>query len=87
MYIAWDECCQSHEGRQPMYRINLDEQQQVFVAASISAIGQVLRTAKPGRYRVEEISADPPAEGSTTKRWGTVTKGHDQSVVIEPDPW
>ncbi len=70
-----------------MYRINLDEQQQVFVAASISAIGQVLRTAKPGRYRVEEISADAPPERSKTKRWGTVTKGDDQSVVIEPDPW
>ena len=69
--IAWDECCQSHEGRQPMYRINQDEQQPAFVAASISAIGQVLQL--PSRAVTGWRRSAP---GSTARRQHNETVGN-----------
>jgi hypothetical protein len=50
------------------------------------ATSALVRRANPGRYHVDEISADPPS-GYTSRRWGLGIKQADGSVVIERDPW
>jgi hypothetical protein len=43
--------------------------------------------AKPGRYHVGGVSADPLPSGDTSRRWEVGIKLDDGSIVIERDPW
>jgi hypothetical protein len=44
----------------------------------------VLWPLPPGRYHVDEISADPLPSGHTSRRWGAVITVLDGSVELEP---
>jgi hypothetical protein len=40
-----------------------------------------------GRYRVDEIRADPFRSGHTSRRWGVVIARPDGTVSVDRDPW
>jgi hypothetical protein len=46
-----------------------------------------LRRKKPGRYRVDEIRAEPFPSGHTSRAWGSLTRHADGRVEDEPWPW
>jgi hypothetical protein len=70
-----------------MYRISSQNgREPVIDIDSLDEIEPALRSSKPGRYRVDEISADPLPTGHTSKRWGIVIKWRDGAVFLEPDP-
>jgi hypothetical protein len=54
---------------------------------SVEAVAGVLRDGELGRFHVDEISADLPRSGRTSRRWGTAIKRPDGAVTMEPDPW
>jgi hypothetical protein len=54
---------------------------------SIEAADAFARESGPGRYHIDQITADPLPSGHTSRRWGIGIKRDDGSVVIEPDPW
>jgi hypothetical protein len=41
----------------------------------------------PGRYHVDEISADPLPSGHSSRRWGVVIAKQDGTVSVDRDPW
>jgi hypothetical protein len=53
----------------------------------VQEIEPAIRSIPPGRYDVDEISADPFPSGHTSRRWGAVIKEADGSVVIKPERW
>ena len=70
-----------------MYRISRNGHEPIVDVDQVEAIEPVVRRSKPGRYHVDEISADPLPSGHTSRRWGVGIKRADGTVVIEPDPW
>ena len=70
-----------------MYRISRNGHEPIVDVDQVEAIEPVVRSSKPGRYDVDEISADPLPSGHTSWRWGIGIKRNDETVVIEPDPW
>jgi hypothetical protein len=70
-----------------MYRISRNRQEPIIDVAKVEAIEPAIRSIEPGRYHVEEIAADPPPSGHTSRRWGAAVKRPDCSVELEPEPW
>jgi hypothetical protein len=58
-----------------------------FDADTLDDAQEKLRFAKPGRYDVDEIRADPFPSGHTWRAWGQLIRDYDRSVVYEPHPW
>jgi hypothetical protein len=69
-----------------MFRISKDLNTVIDVA-QVDEIEPAVRASKPGRYHVDETSADLLPAGHSSRRWEVVTKQRDGSVVIERDPW
>ncbi len=69
-----------------MYRISPEEQESIIEVATVEASELTIRLMKPGRYNVDELSADPLPNGDTSKRWGVVIKRSDGTLAIEVDP-
>ena len=70
-----------------MYRIiSQNGQEPVIDVDNLEDIEPALRESKPGRYDVDEISANPLPSGHTSRRWGMVIKWRDGAVFLEPDP-
>jgi hypothetical protein len=65
-----------------MFRISTSQHNGADVA-QVDEIEPAIRAAKPGRYHVDEISADPLPSGHTSRRWGVGIKTPDGSVVFE----
>ena len=68
-----------------MFRVSQDDL--IGDADTIEAAKEIVRVQRPGRYHVDEISADPFPSGHTSHRWGVAIKRPDGSVELEPDPW
>jgi hypothetical protein len=68
-----------------MLRVSRDD----FIddADTIDGAREIVRAQPPGRYHVDEISADPLTSGQTSRRWGVAIRHPDGSVQLEPDPW
>jgi hypothetical protein len=56
-------------------------------ADSIERAWELVRDGEPGRYHIDEISAEPLPSGHTSRRWGVGIKRPDGTVMLEPDPW
>jgi len=69
-----------------MYRISRNGQEPIIDVDQVEAIEPAIRSSEPGRYLVDQISADPLASAHTSRRWGIGTKRHDVIVALEPDP-
>jgi hypothetical protein len=70
-----------------VYRISQNGQQPIIDVDGLEDIEPALRSRPPGRYDLDEISADPLQTGRTSRAWGVAVKFPDGSVAIEPDPW
>jgi hypothetical protein len=53
-----------------MYRISRNGQEPIIDVDQVEAIGPAIRSSEPGRYYVDEISADPLPGCHTSRRWG-----------------
>jgi hypothetical protein len=69
------------------YRITRNGQKPIIDVDTLDQLEPAIRSNVPGRYHVDEISADPLPSGHTSRRWGILIKRPDRSVVLEPDPW
>ncbi len=70
-----------------MFRISYNCQEPVVDVDSIEQIEPAIASRKPGRYHVDEISADPLPRRHTSRRWGVGIKRADWLASIDPDPW
>jgi hypothetical protein len=70
-----------------MYRISPNGQEPNFDVDQAEAIEPAIRSSKPGRYHVDEISADPLPSGHTSRRWGIGIKRVERSIALESDQW
>ena len=70
-----------------MYRIPRAGQDPIVDVDQVEAIEPAIRSSIPGRYHVDEISADPMPCGRTSRRWSVGIKRDDGTVSIEPDSW
>lgn len=70
-----------------MFRVSRNGHEPIVDVDQVDAIEPALRSIEPGRYHVDEISADPLPSGHTPRRWGVGMKRADGSVELEPDPW
>lgn len=70
----------------PVYRVSHRDNDLVVDVDSVPAIETVIRSAKAGRYHVDEINADLMPSGHTSRRWGVVITHADGTVTMDPDP-
>ncbi len=56
-------------------------------ADTIEYLRGLVAELPPGSYAVDEIRVDPPPSGQTGKRWGTIRRFEDGTILLEPDPW
>ena len=70
-----------------MFRIGRDGRGPITDLDDVDQLEPGIRAAEPGRYHIDEISADALPSGHTSRRWGVGIKRGDGSVMIEPDPW
>jgi hypothetical protein len=70
-----------------MFRISRDGQEPVVDVDHVEQLEPAVRSSPPGRYHIDEISADPLPSGHTSRRWGVGIRRPDGSVEPEPDPW
>jgi len=69
-----------------MYRISRNGHELITDVNQVEAIEPAVRSSKPRRYDVDEISSGPLPSGHTSRRWRAGIKRADGSVVIEPNP-
>ncbi len=69
-----------------MFRISQNGQEPIVDVDSIEQIEPVIRSSPPGRYHVDEISADPLPSRHTSRRWGLAIRHPHGSVDLDPDP-
>jgi len=65
-----------------MYRIGRSGHEPIVDVDQFDAIEPAIRSSEPGRYHVDEISADPLPSGHTSRRWGVGIKRADGSVEL-----
>ncbi len=58
-----------------------------FDADLIDGARDALRDRLVGRYDADEIRADAPLGGYSSRRRGVAIMGADGSVILERDPW
>lgn len=75
------------EAQMSVYRVSDRDNDLVVDVDSVDAIEKVVRSAKPGRYHVDEISSDLMPSGHTSRRWGVGINHGDGTVTMDPDPW
>jgi hypothetical protein len=71
----------------PICRISRYGREPAIDAGQVEAIKPAICSSEPGRYRMDEISADALPSGHTSRRWVVGIKQVDGSVELEPDPW
>ena len=70
-----------------MLRISRPDSEQITNVQSVEQAEPAIQSTPPGRYHVNELSADPLPSGHTSRRWGVAIRQPDGSVDLEPDPW
>ncbi len=70
-----------------LFRIVDRDGEIVADADGLAGVNEIVRRAPPGRYHVDEISADPLPSGQTSRRWGFAIRHDDGRVILDPDPW
>ena len=58
-----------------MYRISRNGQEPIIDVDQVEAIEPAIRSSEPGRYHVDEISADPLPSGHTSSGGGSGSSG------------
>jgi hypothetical protein len=53
----------------------------------LDELKEFVRDNGPGRYRVDEIGADPFSSGHTSRRGGVVIAKRDGTIELDRDPW
>jgi hypothetical protein len=53
-------------------------------ASSLTDVASVLRDAKPGRYRVQEVRMTPFSSGRWLNPWGTAIRDDHGAVALQP---
>ena len=57
------------------FRISRNGQEPSIDVDQVEAMEPALRSSKPGRYHVDEVSADPLPSGHPSRRWGAGSSG------------
>jgi hypothetical protein len=52
-----------------MFRISQNGEEPIIDVDTIEDTEPAIRSSEPGRYRIDEISADPLPSGHTSRRW------------------
>lgn len=69
------------------FRIVDRDGEMLAAAESLDGVTEFVRNAPPGRYHVDEISANPLPSGHTTRCWGSAVPHDDGRVILSPNPW
>jgi hypothetical protein len=56
-------------------------------ADTLDQVTEIVRSARPGRYHIDEMSSTPLSSGHTARRWGVVVHNADGRIEKDPDPW
>ena len=54
---------------------------------TIEGAREIVRRQPPGRYDVDEITAEPFPSGHASRAWGHLIRQPDGQVEDEPWPW
>lgn len=67
------------------YRLIDSTGRELAEADSISYLRGFVVDLKPGRYTIQEVEADPAGHPHNIRRWGSILRMDDGSVVVNPD--
>jgi hypothetical protein len=56
-------------------------------ADTIDDAREIVLGQTPGRYDVDEITAEPSSSGHTSRAWGHMIRHPDGRIEDEPWPW
>jgi hypothetical protein len=69
-----------------LYRLTDSKGEILSDADSIGYFQRLVAAFEPGHYLVDEITASADPSGQTTRRWGTIFKLVDGTILVEPEP-
>jgi hypothetical protein len=55
-------------------------------ADSIGYLQGLVKDFEPGHYVVNEVTTGPEPVGPTERRWGTIFKLVEGTILVEPEP-
>ncbi len=67
--------------------VNDPDGEQIGSAESIPGLARLLEGAPPGRYHIDEISADPLPSGLASRGWGFAIMRGDGFAIFARDIW
>jgi len=68
------------------YRLTDSQGEILSDADSIGYFKQLVAAFEPGHYVVDEITTGAEPSEQTTRRWGTIFKLVDGTILVEPEP-
>ena len=68
-------------------RVNDRHGEPIGTADSPDGVSSIVMGLDPGRYHVDEISADPLPSRHRSRRWGIGIKHPGGMVTLDLDPW
>lgn len=68
-----------------VYRLIDAQGRELARGDSISYFRGLAADLPPGRYSVEEVDTDGLGHGHITRRWGSLMRFDDGSVVVDPE--
>jgi hypothetical protein len=69
-----------------LYRLTDSHGELLSEADSIGYLKGLVADFEPGHYVVDEITTRPEPSGPTARRWGTIFKLVDGTILVEPEP-
>ncbi len=68
------------------YRLTDSRGEILSEADSIAYFKGLVADFEPGHYVVDEITTGSEPGGETTRRWGTIFKLVEGTILVEPEP-
>jgi hypothetical protein len=70
-----------------IHRLSQPGHEPITDVDSSQGVERAIQSGEPGRYHVDQISAEALLSGHTSPCWGVGIKRADGTVTVDPDPW
>ena len=70
-----------------IYRITSNDGIVLGEADSVDGVVEVVKSASPGRYRIEEVSPNATTGDLQSWEWGAIIKSFDGQITLDVPPW
>lgn len=70
-----------------LYRIIAPDGSSIGEGSSIDEVVEIVKNAKPGRYRIDLVNLGAGSDAGSSRTWGDVIKTARGRVKLNAPPW